>query len=143
MGKRKFKKFSELNRKLQSVICFVTAFVVSFLIFKFIFMLGYVPTESMEPTIKAESFCLGTRLVNPDKCEVGDILMFEHDGAVLVKRVAAVGGQEFIADTGETFKVPEEHFFMLGDNVDNSYDSRYWEEPYVSKDDIVAKLILP
>lgn len=143
MGKLKLKKFGELNTKLQSVICFITAFVVSFLVFKFVFVLGYVPTESMEPTLKTESFCLGFRLINPDKCKVGDILIFEHDGAVLVKRVAAIGGQEFVADTGDVFKVPKDHFLMLGDNVDNSYDSRYWEDPYVSEDEVVAKLILP
>ena len=30
---------------------------------------------------------------------------------------------------------------MLGDNQDNSYDSRKWEEPLVHQDDITAKAL--
>lgn len=31
---------------------------------------------------------------------------------------------------------------MLGDNRNNSHDSRYWENPYVEKDEILGKAVL-
>lgn len=33
-------------------------------------------------------------------------------------------------------------FFEYRDNADNSYDSRYWEEPFVGEGDMVAKVAL-
>ena len=31
-------------------------------------------------------------------------------------------------------------FFEYRDNADNSYDSRYWEEPFVKHQDVIAQL---
>lgn len=38
--------------------------------------------------------------------------------------------------------VPEQSYLVLGDNKDNSMDSRYWEDPYILKKDVVAKLMI-
>lgn len=45
-----------------------------------------------------------------------------------------------IADNMPKFTVPEGFYFMMGDNRDNSEDSRFWG--YVSKDAIVGKAFI-
>lgn len=110
-----------------------------FILFRFVFIIGYVPTESMEPTINKESMILGVRVYG--ELEVGDIVIFEKDGEFMVKRIAAKGGDIITVDD-RVYEVPDGCYFMLGDNKTNSYDSRYWDEPYVNGEKIIAKVIL-
>lgn len=112
--------------------------IVIFILFKTVFLIGYVPSASMEPTLKTDSLIFCLRVYG--NIDVGDIVVFNHEGNTLVKRIAAVGGQSIEVD-GVLYEVPQNYFFMLGDNSENSYDSRYWENPFVKKSDIKAKVI--
>lgn len=115
---------------------------------------GYVPTESMEPTLPRGSVIIGTRIFN--KIQVGDVIVFEKDGILMVKRIAAVSGEvidltkvsymnETIlpANADAVIVVPPSSFFVLGDNTQNSWDSRYWENPFVNLDQVKAVIVSP
>lgn len=115
------------------------ATVMVFLLMRFVFLFGYVPTESMEPTLEKGSYILGVRIYS--ELEAGDVIVFRHEGRLLVKRIAAVGG-EMVERDGICMAVPEGCYYVLGDNAGNSYDSRYWEEPFVREEDVVAKIFL-
>ena len=119
------------------------------LVLRFVVLIGYVPSASMEPTIKQDSLIFGWRIHNTP--EVGDIVVFEKDDVLQVKRVAAAPGN--IVDYSsleymDSLPIPERNmsvvtvpagcYFLLGDNVQNSLDSRYWDNPFISEDQIVA-----
>lgn len=125
----------------------------AFALFRVILFVGYVPTSSMEPTLDAGSYIVGTRIVKDLRS--GDIVVFHHEGQLLVKRIAGCPGDEIDLRKIPYMKtmaipvwenpiitVPENCYFMLGDNSDNSIDSRYWNDPFVSEDSIVARLFI-
>ena len=127
--------------------------VLAFVLMRCVLFLGYVPTESMEPTLEAGSYILGSRLFR--KLETGDIIVFHHDNQLLVKRIADCPGDEvdlrelrYMKDTvipvweKPVLTVPENCFYALGDNVDHSFDSRYWDDPFVKREDVVAVLFI-
>lgn len=114
--------------------------LVIIVIFHTVFMIGYVPSGSMEPTLETGSLILGLRL--HDKLNVGDIIIFRYENSYLVKRIAAIEGN-VVKHYGEKKSVPAYCVYVLGDNTEHSYDSRYWEDPFVPISDVVAKVILP
>ena len=139
-----------------------------YIVFHFFLMLGRIPSESMEPTLMVHDWTIGDRRAYNDvQPQRGDIIIFysEEESESMVKRVIGlpgetvtfVGGHVYIdgepldesaylddsVETGcdEIFVVPEDSYFMLGDNREVSLDSRYWEDPYVTPEDIQSKVL--
>lgn len=122
-------------------------------LFRFVLFLGYVPSVSMEPTIPAGSVILGSRIFG--ELERGDVVIFRHEGKTLVKRIAAGEGDRVYLDGGSgcfsvneplpgasrVLIVPQGCFFVVGDNREESIDSRRWGDPFVTDEEICAALI--
>ena len=125
-------------KKRWYVILPAVAVVVTVVIFRTVFLLGCVTSESMEPTLKKGNIIFGFRLYG--ELHTGDIVIFRYDDKLLVKRIAASPG-EIIDHNGIRLTVPDGNFYLLGDNSENSFDSRYWDEVFVKAEDIVAKLL--
>ncbi len=110
-----------------------------FLIFRFVLIIGYVPSASMEPTIQSGSYILGLRMYSEP--QRGDIVIFQFEDRILVKRIAGIPGDS-VDINGTSITVLGGCYFMLGDNPDESVDSRYWANPFIHEKDILAKLLL-
>ena len=122
------------------------------LLFHTVLFVGIVPSSSMEPTIPEGSIILGNRLVG--SLGRGDIIVFRHGGKILVKRIVAVGGDtvslddqdgsfavnQELATATRVLTVPEGCFFVVGDNREESLDSRFWEEPFVGAKWVLARV---
>jgi len=125
--------------------------LLCYVLLQHVFLLGYVPSASMEPTLQEGSFIFGLRIFETPT--VGDIIVFVKDGTLQVKRIAAVPGDQIDLTKLEymdslpipnwndpILTVPAGHFYVLGDNTQNSYDSRYWENPFIAEEQLVAVL---
>lgn len=121
-------------RKLRIIIPMLS-FALVIILLRFVFYIGYIPTESMEPTIPARSRIIGIRIF--DELHTGDIIVFEYEGTNMVKRIAACPGDT----VGDSLLVPDDCYYVLGDNSIESYDSRYWAEPFVHRDNIKARIL--
>ena len=161
---------SPLGHVVRLVITFVCAFVAMWLLFSYVLMSVHVPTGSMEPTIPTDSRFIASRVAYlKSGPQYGDIVVFLHEetGEGYVKRVIGLPGDTIDIKDGEvwrngkklsesyavgstyvnndseevTYTVPEGEYFMLGDNRDNSGDSRLWANPYVPRSDILAKYL--
>lgn len=69
-----------------------------------------------------------------------------RDGKVYIDGAEEPLDDSFVAEipTGNygPYTVPEDSYFMLGDNRQNSRDSRFWKNTFVSFDEIVGKAII-
>ena len=144
------------------IIPIIAAIGLAFLINKFVVFKIVVPTSSMAPTIEAGDQILVSRLFNANDLKTGEIVVFKsnYSNELLIKRVIGTPGDKVVVDeNGDVYingkllnqpyvkypggkygewKVPAGCYFMLGDNRANSYDSRYWSDPFIKASSIVA-----
>lgn len=125
-----------------------------------------VPTSSMEKTIAEGSRLIVNRTAYwTSRPERGDIVVFPcpDTGERYIKRIIGLSGETIEGKGGSVyidgqqleepyltseeqddfgpFKIPEGQYFMMGDNRNHSWDSRYWSTPFVKGSDIVGKAV--
>lgn len=143
----------EIKKFIRSWGIPITCALLVILTFQCVLMIGYVPSSSMEPTIQKNSYIIGLRLHG--ELQRGDIVIFKMGDMMMVKRIAAIPGDIVYVkglsvwvngdpeDADKIIEVPDGHFYMLGDNTYESFDSRYWgENPFVKEKDILARLFI-
>lgn len=125
------------SRRLLPILIPLQCAILVLLLFRFVFYLGFVPSTSMEPTIHKGSLIIGFRLYG--ELRTGDIVIFRHEDRTLVKRIAAGPGETCILN-GSPVTVPAGCYLLFGDNAADSYDARFWDDPFVPITAIIAVL---
>lgn len=145
---------------------YAAALIMAVMVFNHVLMFGSVPSGSMAGTINPGDNVICTRFgIGEDKVERYDILIFtppDKPEMIYIKRVIGLPGETIEVRNGKVYadgielddsftngpqnrrgdgvyKVPEGHYFFLGDNRNNSNDSRFWDEKYVPLENIQAK----
>ena len=150
------------------VKCILCGIVIALALDFLVIANARVPTGSMEDTIPVGARIIGLRhsylFEEPQR---GDIIIFKYpddESVHYVKRVIGLPGETVIIADGNVYvdgtaleepylntvtlgdygpyTVPEGSYFVMGDNRNDSRDSRFWDNTYVAKDKIVAKVKL-
>ncbi len=159
---------SFLTENKYFLIGLATYGVALFVLLNFILCIGYISSGSMEPTLMTGDYMVENRLAYvTHRPQRGDIISFKNQKTkeTIGKRIIGVEGDHvefydgYVYINGEqldesayldpdietncaaTFDVPDGCVFVLGDDRENSNDSRFWESPYVRIRDIKAKYL--
>lgn len=167
--KQEQKKVSEsaskhypVNKLVEIAVIVITLLIV----LKFMIAVVVIQSESMEPTLKTGDIAIFNRLAYVvNEVQIGDIVCVwsEEENKYIGKRIIGLPGDNIVFRDGNVvvngrvldenlyidteietnctleFNVPEGCYFILGDNREISKDSRYYENPYISADDIIGK----
>lgn len=157
------------NKKLITYIisCAIIVGCLAIFVMKVV-KISPIMSGSMEPTLMTGSYVVFNNMAYVvNDIERGDIILFwsAEEEKYMTKRVIGLPGETisflngdvyingiladesaYLAEDIETncskeFLVPEDTVFLLGDNREQSLDSRFFINPYIPMDDVVGKYL--
>lgn len=164
--KKRRRRIRILKEAASYVLVVLAAFILASLTNRFLIVNARIPTGSMIPTIMEGDRIIGNRIAYmSSEPKRGDIIVFyypDNESEKYVKRIIGLPGETvYIADglvyidgqpldesdyltvttagVSGPFVVPEDCYFVMGDNRNSSWDSRFWRNTFVHKDKIIAK----
>lgn len=157
------KKFLKKHRILFGAIAIILVIFCFYYLIRniFFYTIDSIVTDNMSKTIE-----VGDRVKVDkrfDSVEVGNVYKFEKDDEVYIARCIGTGGdiirvenddvyvngmlfsEKYVSSKMESkinfqITVPKGEYFFLGDNRNHSFDSRYWKDRFVKKDDIIGQV---
>lgn len=143
------------------------AFLLSMFVRTYVAEAMWIPSGSMEPTLKVGDRLFIEKITTKlNRIQRGNIVVFNPPPAsgkedIMIKRVIGLPGDTLYIKGGvvyvngqplmepyqnekpledfKSFTVPENSLFMMGDNRNNSFDSRYWG--VVPLDQVIGKAL--
>lgn len=168
-GEKKKGETSIWREVLDYVFIVLAAMFIGYLIDHVLITNAFVPTGSMESTIHAGDRIIGNRLAYiRSEPQRGDIIIFpfpDNEKETYVKRIIGMPGETVLITDGKVYidgsetpleepylkepmngsfgpyTVPENCYFVMGDNRNDSWDGRYWDNKFVSRNKIESKAV--
>jgi signal peptidase I len=158
-SKNLLKDIWDISKTIFGTVIFVyilnTCFIVN----------AQIPTGSMESTVMTGDRIIVNRLAyikeEPQRGDIIDFIYPDDGKTPYLKRIIGLPGETIEGKDGTIYingkileddytqiiskddfgpyDIPAGCYFMMGDNRNNSWDSRYWENKYVKFEDIIGK----
>ena len=146
----------------------IVIFAIIFLLISKLAIITVCQSGSMEPTIQVGEVAVFSKLGFRGSIQRGDIVLFDgapyEEDALLLKRVIGLPGDSITFSDGEVyingllakepylpedmetfsskeFQVPDGCLFVMGDNREQSIDSRLFTNPYIAVEDLRGKYV--
>ena len=138
-------KDSTAKELFQWLIAILAAVAIALFVDNFLIVNAQIPSGSMENTIMTgdrvdESQLFIKRIIGlpGETVEIRDGHIYIDGSSEPLEDVET---KEYMVGNYGPYTVPEGCYFVMGDNRNDSKDSRYWINPYVSKDKILGKAV--
>ena len=149
---------------IKEMIWMIVPVFAAYILLTRVLFVSVVQSGSMEPTLMTGYTVFYDRLATND-IKRGDVVAFYsyEFKKYMGKRVVGLPGDDITFEEGKIyingvyydesvyldekvktysvykeFIVPEGRLFLLGDNRENSYDSRFWNNPYIRQDCVLG-----